>query len=261
MSIPSQAPTLGVIVGNRGFFPDRLCEVGRSTLLAVLAEEGIDAVALTPEETKFGSVESLADARRCAELFKEHASRIDGILVTLPNFGDERAVANTLRWAGLQVPVLIHAFPDEVGAMTVADRRDSFCGKISVCNNLQQYGIPFSLTTQHTVDPASAGFRADLRSFVQTCRTVRGLRSARLGAIGTRPAAFNTVRFSEKLLEHSGISVETLDLSELLGRAERIAEEDAAFNAKRESIRAYVPTRDTPPEALCRMARLGVIID
>src|SRR3990170_7556828 len=198
--------TLGVIVGNRGFFPDHLCESGRQTILKVLAEEGLGAVALTPEDTKFGSVESLSDAHKCADLFNKHTAEIDGVLVTLPNFGDERAIANTLRWSGLKVPVLVHAFSDDPQKMTLADRRDSFCGKMSACNNLYQYGIKYSLTTLHTVDPESESFRADLRRFASTCRVVRGMRSARIGAIGARPAAFNTVRFSEKMLERTGIS-------------------------------------------------------
>ncbi|MGC8779570.1 MAG: fucose isomerase, partial [Anaerolineae bacterium] len=129
--------TLGVIVGNRGFFPAHLCETGRQTILKVLEEEGIKAIALGPEDTTYGSVESVSDAEKCAALFKQHADEIDGVLVTLPNFGDERAVANVMRWSGLDVPVLIHAFPDVAGKMTVADRRDSFCGKMSVCNNLR----------------------------------------------------------------------------------------------------------------------------
>ena len=34
--------TLGVIVGNRGFFPAHLCDEGRKVILQVLEEEGID---------------------------------------------------------------------------------------------------------------------------------------------------------------------------------------------------------------------------
>lgn len=254
-------PTLGVIVGNRGFFPDHLCDTGRKTILKVLAEEGINAIALTPEDTKFGSIESISDAQKCADLFKQHRDEIDGVLVTLPNFGDERAIANALRWAGLNVPVLVQATPDDTSLMTVADRRDSFCGKMSACNNLTQYGIKFSLTTLHTVDPESAGFRADLRHFVSTCRVVKGLRTARIGAIGARPAAFNTVRFSEKLLERTGISVETLDLSEVFGRAARLKAEDAKLKAKLDEMSAYVPAGGVPNESLKRMARLGVVIE
>ena len=126
--------TLGVIVGNRGFFPDHLCDSGRKIILRVLAEEGIQVVAIPPEASKFGSVETLSDARKCADLFREHRDRIDGVLVTLPNFGDERAIANTLRWAELDVPVLVHAYPDDATRMTIIDRRDSFCAQdVSDC--------------------------------------------------------------------------------------------------------------------------------
>src|SRR5882757_846671 len=224
--------TLGIIIGNRGFFPAHLCEAGRREILKVLEEEGIKAITLPADATRFGAVESLTDAQKCADLFKAHRDEIDGILVTLPNFGDERAVANTLRWAGLNVPVLVHAFDDEGGKMTIRDRRDSFCGKMSVCNNLRQYGIPYSLTRLHTVDPNNPDFRTDLRRFAGTCNVVRKLKNARIGAIGARPAAFNTVRYSEKLLEASGITVETLDLSEVLGWARRMADEDRAVNEK-----------------------------
>src|SRR5881398_900648 len=153
---------LGIIIGNRGFFPAHLCESGRRDILRVLEQEGIKAVALPPDATRFGAVESLSDARKCADLFKARREEIDGVLVTLPNFGDERAIANTLRWAGLNVPVLIHAFNDEGGKMTIRDRRDSFCGKMSACNNLRQYGISYSLTSLHTEAPNSPQFRDDL---------------------------------------------------------------------------------------------------
>ena len=150
--------TLGVIVGNRGFFPSHLCSTGRTDILDALERGGLSAVALSAEATPCGSVETLTDARACADLFRSHRDEIDGILVTLPNFGDERAVANTLRWAGLDVPVLVHAFADDCTRMSIEQRRDSFCGKMSVCNNLRQYGIPYSLTTLHTVAPSNASF-------------------------------------------------------------------------------------------------------
>jgi L-fucose isomerase-like protein len=253
--------TLGVIVGNRGFFPDHLCETGRTEVLRVLAEEGIEAVALSPEDTPFGSVETLEDAKKCAALFKEHRDDIDGILVTLPNFGDERGVADTVRLSGLDVPVLVQAFPDDVQNMTVADRRDSFCGKMSVCNNLKQYDIPFTLTTLHTAAPDSEGFRQDLRQFAATCRIVRGMQGIRVGMLGARPAAFITVRFSEKLLEKAGISVEVLDLSEVFGRINLLDDTDSAVVTKLDEVKAYVPTDGVPADALLKMAKFGVVMD
>jgi L-fucose isomerase-like protein len=253
-------PTLGVIVGNRGFFPAHLCEKGRERMLKVLEEEGINAVALTAQDTKFGSIESVSDAQKCADLFKKHKNEIDGVLVTLPNFGDERAIANAVRWAGLDVPLLMQAYPDDPAKMTIADRRDSFCGKMSACNNLKQYGIPYTLTSLHTVDPESAGFRADLRRFVGACRVVRGLRGARIGCIGARPAAFLTVRYSEKLLEASGISVETIDLSEIFGKANKLRN-TGKVKAKLEALKSYVPVKNIPDEALVKMAKFGVVVD
>lgn len=253
--------TLAVIVGNRGFFPAHLCKTGRATVLKVLEQEGFNTVALDEETTQYGSIVSLEDSRKCAELFKKHRDEIDGVLITLPNFGEERAIANALRWANLDVPVLVHAFPDNMGAMAITDRRDSFCGKMSTCNNLMQYGIKYSLTTQHTMDPESPAFRQDLHKFAAVCRIVRGLRGARIGAIGARPAAFNTVRYSEKLLERSGISVDTLDLSELFGRAGRIKADEPRLKAKLEAINSYVSAGQVPSESIVRMAKLGVVID
>ncbi len=253
--------TLGVIVGNRGFFPAHLAESGRKTILDVLEQAGINAICLTPEDTQYGSVFSYADAHKCADLFQAHRAEIDGILVTLPNFGEERAIADTLRWAGLDVPVLIQAFPDDPEKMTVADRRDSFCGKMSACNNLRQYGIKYSLTRLHTVDPESEEFQNDLEDFGAICRVVRGLKMARIGVIGARPSAFNTVRFSEKLLERSGISVETLDLSEVFGRIERLDAAAAKVQAKLQQIQAYIPTQNIPQPSLIKMAKFGAVVD
>ncbi len=253
--------TLGVIIGNRGFFPAHLCESGRKTILEVLKSEGINAVALSPEETKYGSIVTLSDSQKCADLFKQYRDAIDGILVTLPNFGEERAIADALRMADLNVPVLVHAFPDEPAKMTIADRRDSFCGKMSCCNNLRQYGIQFSLTTLHTVDPESESFKQDLRNFAAVCRVVKGLKNARVGLIGARPAAFNTVRFSEKLLERTGVSVETLDLSEVFGRIERLPDNQPKVKAKLEKMSAYIPTKGVPSGSLMKMAKFGAVVD
>jgi L-fucose isomerase-like protein len=206
--------TLGVIVGNRDFFPDALVTQGRQDILEVLAERGIEHVILDDQTTKFGGVETWQDAKKCAALFDEHRARINGILVVLPNFGDEKGVADSIKLSGLKVPVLVQAYPDDLSRFSLQRRRDAFCGKISVCNNFYQYGIPFSITKRHTVLPKSDAFKADLDEFVSVCRVVDGMKQARLGAVGARPNAFNTTRYSEKLLQAFGISVSCIDLSE-----------------------------------------------
>jgi L-fucose isomerase-like protein len=253
--------TLGVLVGNRGFFPSHLATSGRLEMVAALESVGIKAVVLSPEETAHGAVESYEDAKKCAALFKQHAHEIDGLIITLPNFGEERGLADAIRLANLQVPVLIQATPDDASKMSIAFRRDSFCGKMSICNNLKQYGIPYTLTRLHTEAPDSAEFKADLAEFSAICRVVKGLKNLRIGAIGARPTAFNTVRYSEKLLERSGITVETLDLSEVFGRIERLKDTDDAVAAKLDTIKRYVSTDRVPEAALLKMSKLGAVID
>jgi len=257
----SDSVVLGIIVGNRGFFPAHLCDSGRKEILSILKKAGIGTVVLSESATRFGAVESHEDAKKCAALFKQNADKIDGILVTLPNFGDERGVANAIRWSGLRVPVLVHAFNDDPRIMTIKNRRDSFCGKMSVCNNLRQYNVPFTLTRLHTCDPDSKSFQQDLQDFIVTCRVVKALKNLRIGALGARPTNFNTVRYSEKLLEQSGISIETLDLYELFGWVGKIKDSDAAVGAKLAEIQNYIAAKSIPPVALLKMAKFGVAVD
>jgi L-fucose isomerase-like protein len=260
-SAATKPVTFGLIIGNRGFFPDHLASSGRTEMMAAIERAGFDVVTLDVGQSKYGAVETREEARRCAALFRENREAIAGVIVSLPNFGDERAIADTLRMADLNVPVLVQATPDTASKMTIRDRRDSFCGKMSACNNLAQYGIPYSLTTRHTETPDSEIFGRDLAWFAAVCRVVRGLRRLRIGAIGARPAAFNTVRYSEKLLEASGISVEPIDLSEILGRIERMKDGDDAAQQKLAEIRRYVPTGGIPDSALLKMAKLGAVVD
>ncbi|HXE11636.1 MAG TPA: L-fucose/L-arabinose isomerase family protein [Bryobacteraceae bacterium] len=261
MTKSSKRPTFGLIVGNRGFFPDHLAATGREDMIKALEGAGVQVVAPSLEDTKFGAVEQFHEAKKCAELFRSRRDDIAGVVVTLPNFGDERGIADTLRLADLNVPVLIQATPDTPSKMSIRDRRDSFCGKMSACNNLMQYGIPYSLTTLHTETPQSEQFKKDLDWFIGVCNVVRGLKNLRVGSIGARPQAFNTVRYSEKLLEGSGISVIPIDLSEILGRIEKMKDDDPAAQAKLAAIKGYVDVGSTPAPALMKMAKLGAVID
>jgi L-fucose isomerase-like protein len=253
--------TFGIVVGNRGFFPDHLAKTGREEIIQVLEAAGAKPIVLGPEDSKYGAVETYAESQRCAELFKKHADEIDGIIVTLPNFGEERGIVDAIRLSGLKVPVLVQATPDRSDNMTIAVRRDSFCGKMSACNNMMQYGIKYSLTTLHTESVDSSEFKADLEWFSAVCRIVKGLKNLKIGAIGARPAAFNTVRYSERILETSGISVDTLDLSEVFGRIHRMNDHDDVAQEKLKAIKSYVTTQGIPDQALLKMAKLGAVID
>src|SRR5437868_1225844 len=206
--------TMGVIVGNRGFFPDQLARSGREEIMQALSKAGMDCVVLGRDDSKHGAV----------------------------------------RLARLDIPVLVQATPDDASKMTILHRRDSFCGKMSACNNLRQYGIPYSLTRLHTVSPDSEDFQRDLAWFAAVCRVANGMRNLRVGSIGARPAAFNTVRYSEKLLEAHGISTETLDLSEVFGRIARLKDDHPGVQAKLAEICKYVTTGGVPEATLIKIS-------
>lgn len=252
--------TLGIILGNRDFFPDHLVKDARKEIIELLQDMKINSVILSENDTKFGGVETYRDAQKCSDLFKKHSDQIDGILVALPNFGDEKGIADTLKMAGLNVPVLVQAYPDELSAMDPSRRRDAFCGKISVCNNLTQAGIPFTLTEKHVVSPRDHSFDHDLKKFLAICRVVNGLRSTRIGAIGARPGAFNTVRYSEKILEANGISVTTVDLSEILSHIKKLDANDSLVKSSVEKIRQYADSAAVPAEKLVSMGKLDVAL-
>ena len=252
--------TIGVIIGNRDFFPDKLVAEARTQIIDLFHQLNITPVMLSDADTKLGGVETFAEAQKCAALFKQHADSIEGILVVLPNFGDEKGVAETIKWSGLNVPVLIQAYPDDLGKMDVVNRRDAWCGKISVCNNLYQFGIKYSLTTKHVVSPTDESFIADLKNFLAVCRVVKGMRKVRIGAVGARPGAFNTVRYSEKILQRNGISVTTVDLSEILGNANKLTASDQSVKEKLEKIHAYARVGNTPDDRLVQIAKLDVAL-
>lgn len=261
MEIKTNQPiTLGVIIGNRDFFPDKLVGECRTDLLEAFAKAGIKPIMLGEDATKLGGVETFQEAQKCAALFKSFADEIMGVLVVLPNFGDEKGVAETLKLANLDVPVLVQAYPDDLHKMDVARRRDAWCGKISVCNNFYQYGIKYTLTTKHVVHPSDPSFITDLNNFIATCRVVKGLRNVRIGAVGARPGAFNTVRYSEKILQRNGISVVTIDLSHILGHANKLTINDGSVKNRLEKIKGYTPTGRTPDDKLVQIAKLDVAL-
>ncbi|OYU19979.1 MAG: fucose isomerase [Rhodobacteraceae bacterium PARR1] len=254
--------TLGVVIGSRAFFSPAPCADARRDVLAQLEKLGVDVITLPFEATANGAVQSVADADLYAAHFRAHADRIDGLVICLPNFGDEIAIAELVNRARLNVPILLQASNDEVTKVSVKERRDAFCGKISVTNNFWQYGVPFTETTHHTSDTWGDEFAADLDRFARTCRTVRGLRGARLGAIGARTGAFQTMRYSEKLLQAAGITVVTVDLSEMMGAAIAIRDDDPALQATLARVQSYgiIPAHIKPAQ-IAKQARWTLAVN
>jgi L-fucose isomerase-like protein len=243
---------LGLVVGSREFFNGEPALETRKQLLKQLDRTDVTAAILPVDATKNGALQSREDARRYAAFFREQHPSIDGLVICLPNFGDEIAISELVNEARLGVPILLQASNDEIDKVDVRSRRDAFCGKFSVANNFYQYGVPWTDTASHTCDVDGSEFATDLDRFVRTCRVVRGLKQARIGSIGARTGAFQTMRFSEKLLQASGLTVVTVDLSEMIFAAGALAEDAPEVKAKLEEIAAYgrIPSHIKPDKIL-----------
>lgn len=253
--------TFGVIIGTRNIFNASLAVDARSIVLDMLDKMGFNTMILPAGETPTGNIEGYSDAVKCGEYFRKNGDIIEGIIVILPNFGDELGIVNALRISGLKVPVLVVAIDDEDDKVDVNNRRDAFCGKLSVCNNFYQYGIKFTDTFYHTYSLNSREFTFDLLKFAGICRVVKGMHGLRVGAIGTRPTGFQTMRFSEKLLQLNEITVIPVDMSEIIAAAEKTDEKDPRVIEKGEAIRNYGTCSAVHQEKIARQARFGLAVE
>lgn len=259
MNIKKQ--TFGVIIATRNIFNFQLAVDARKKVLNKLDSMGFNTIILDKSETPTGNIEGYADAVKCGKLFKKNSDVIEGIIVVLPNFGDELGVVNSIKLSGLKVPVLVQACDDDNDKVDVKSRRDAFCGKLSVCNNFYQYDIKFTDTIYHTYSLDSQEFTKDLLKFAGVCRVVKGLDGLRVGAIGTRPIGFQTMRFSEKLLQKYGITVVPVDMSEIIAAANKIDENDPLVTAKVESIQAYGSCAIGTNKKIAKQARFGLAVE
>ena len=253
--------TFGVIIATRNIFNSKLAVDARAKVLAKLDQMGFNSIILTSEETPTGNIEGYADAIKCADLFRKNSEVIEGVVVVLPNFGDELGVVNSIKMSGLKVPVLVVAVDDDNEKVDVKSRRDAFCGKLSVCNNFYQYGVKFTDTIYHTYSLDSAEFTKDILKFAGICRVVKGMKGLRVGAIGTRPIGFQTMRVSEKLLQAADITVVPVDMSEIIAAAEKISENDPAVVAKVEAIQNYGSCGIASKGKIAKQARFGLAVE
>lgn len=253
--------TFGVIIATRNIFNFQLAVDARKKVLSKLEKMGFGTVILPEKETPTGNIEGYPDAIKCADLFRKNADIIEGIIVILPNFGDELGVVNSISMSGLKVPVLVQACDDDNDKVDVKSRRDAFCGKLSVCNNLYQYGIKFTDTIYHTYSLDSKEFTKDILRFAGICRVVNGLKGLRVGAIGTRPIGFQTMRASEKLLQQSGITVVPVDMSEIIAAANKMKNDDPPVIEKVKAIQEYGSCGKVAKEKIARQARFGQAVE
>lgn len=245
--------------GNRGFFPETLIAGARKEIGETLKKSGYGAIMMNPSETRYGAIETPEEGEKFSRFLSKNRGKYDGVIICLPNFGDETGAVAAVRDCG--TPILVQAYPDELGKLDMSKRRDAFCGKFSVMDVLCQYGIPFSALMPHTVHPASRDFKENLKVFAGICRVVNGMRRFTVGAVGARTTAFKTVRFDELALQKYGITTETLDLSEVMLRVRSVKSSDSAVKAKAAMFRNYTCWKGTPVKSFENIVKLAVVLD
>jgi L-fucose isomerase-like protein len=246
-----------VMFGNRGFFPGEVIASAQKEMVQAITEAGYEALLMDNSLTRWGAVETVAEARQFEAFLKQ--TRPDGVIICLPNFGDETSAAFACRNAG--VPILVQAYPDNAGEMDPAHRRDAFCGKLSLMDVFCQFKIPFTVDVPHVVHPSDPRFTQQLHDFAGICRVVNGLRQCTLGVFGARTSAFKTVRYDEIALQKVGITVETIDLSEVFAKIKAIPEQDPSVLARIQELRESTDCSAAPDKALMEMSRLSLVID
>ncbi|MEI8353460.1 MAG: hypothetical protein WCG22_03005 [Lentisphaerota bacterium] len=256
---PSTPVTFALYFGNRGFFPETLIAAARQELDAAVKHAGYGTLILDAGATRYGAVETVAEGAVYADFLARNRGRFAGVILCLPNFGDETGAVAALRDAG--VPILVAAYPDELNKMGFSERRDAFCGKFSIMDVFCQYRLPFTAFTPHVVHPSSEVFQSHLHAFAAVCRVAGGMRRMTVGAVGARTTAFKTVRFDELALQRYGITTEALDLSEVIRRVRSVSTAGTAFRDKAERLRVYTRWDGVPAEARETLARLGVVLD
>jgi L-fucose isomerase-like protein len=251
--------TFALYFGNRGFFPESLIAGARKDLNSTLEKLGYGSLMMEEDATRYGAVETAEEGEKYAAFLREHRGEYDGVILSLPNFGDENGAIAALKDCG--VPILIQAYPDEIGKMDFQQRRDAFCGKMSIMDIFYQNKVPFTVFKPHTIHPRSESFEQHLKWFSAVCRVVNNMKSFTVGAIGARTTAFKTVRFDELTLQKYGITTETLDLSELFLRVKDIKEGTDIYNKKENRLKNYTNWDGVPEEKFKTLTKVGIAID
>ena len=245
--------------GNRGFMPGELITGARKDMIQAVTDAGYEYIAMDENLTRYGAIETRDEGKLYHDWLKSHEGEYDGVILCMPIFIDENGAINALQDAG--VPILMQAYPDEIGKMDFQHRRDAYCGKFSVTDVFYQYKLPFTVMKPHVVHPLSEAFRQNLDNFAAICRVVKGMKRFNLGCIGARTTAFKTVRFDEVTLQRYGINVESFDLSELIFKVQKKEDNDAAVLAKIERLENYADFTKVPQANKLMLAKISVVID
>ena len=251
--------TFALYFGNRGFMPAELIAGARTDMIKAVTDAGYDYLVMDENLTRYGAVETRDEGRIYHDWLKSHEGEYDGVILCMPIFIDENGAVTALQDAG--VPILMQAYPDEIGKMDFQHRRDAYCGKFSVTDVFEQYRLPYTVMPPHVVHPLTPAFAQNLRDFAAICRVVKGMKRFTIGCIGARTTAFKTVRFDEVTMQRHGINVESFDLSELFELVRAKADDDAKVLAKKKALEAYTDFSNVPEDKKIMLSKISVVID
>ena len=251
--------TFALYFGNRGFMPAELIEGARQDMVKAVTDAGYDYIMMDVNATRYGAVETRDEGRTYAAWLASHKGEFDGVILCMPIFVDENGAIAALQDAG--VPILMQAYPDEIGKMDFANRRDAYCGKFSVTDVFEQYKVPYTVMKPHVVHPLTPAFTRNLHDFAAICRVVGGMKRFNIGCIGARTTAFKTVRFDELTMQRHGINVESFDLSELFEFVRAKADDDQKVLDKIVALENYTDFSNVPQDKKIMLAKISVVID
>ena len=255
MNIPKT--TFALFFGNRGFFPASLIAEAREEMPRVLKALGHDTISLDAAATRHGAVETPAEGRKYAAFLREHRGEFDGVILCLPNFGDETGAVAALEDAG--VPILVQAYPDELDKMAPELRRDAFCGKFSVMDVFCQYGIPFTALKPHTVaPPARRRSPSNIDHFDRVCRVVNGMkrhdgRRHRRAHHGVQDRAHRRAGPAAPRHHHGDLR----PVRRLRAHGDAVDASDDAYKAKADALQGYTDWNGVPDGAFDKLVRAG----
>ena len=250
---------LALLIANRGFFPSTVIDSAREDMSKAIERAGVQVLCMDKSITRYGAVETRMEGEIFSNFLSEHEGEYDGVVICLPNFGDENGIKEAIK--NVNVPILLQAYPDELDKLDFANRRDAFCGKLGLCAVLKQMNTLFVNTDSFTVAPSSNEFHNELVSFISICRIVKRMKHMRVGVLGARTTAFKSVRFDEGALEARGCDVETLDLTQVFDKMNAISDNDSRISEWKKDIKEISNTCDAPEYAIINQCKLGIALE
>ena len=254
-----QKSRFALFFGNRGFFPASLIAGAREEMRRELNLLGHEVLMLEESSTRYGAVETPQEGAVYANFLRQNRGKFDGVILSLPNFGDENGAVAALQDAG--VPIWIQAYPDDYDQMGPASRRDAFCGKLSIMDVFRQVGVKFTALKPHTVRPGTERFRANVDEFDRICQVTNGIKGLIVGAIGARTTPFKTVRIDEVALQRHGVTVETFDMSDVFQRMRAVKTAEVGYTDRASQLRGVATWDGVPERAFENIVRLSVSLD